>query len=407
MFMNKRVLTKLCILLAAASIAGGCSSGVAKDNYKAGMKLYAEGKYEDASVKLKEASEKNPDKAEYYISYGMVLIETGEYDAAQSQFDKAVSDKDNQIVRENNKQAFRAKGIAYYEARDYKKALDVFTKAIEIKEEASLNADILNYKAECEQKTGDYQAALDTVNQILKDGKSDDAVYGRKAQIEYLLGDTENALKSFDKAIKKESRNYDLHLGKYFILKDQENEELAQQALEQALKIKPDSDGDYYNQAKIHFFQNQYETAQPELTQALDKGFTEASYYLGQICESRKDYSGAAAAYEAYITAWPDLKTAAVHNQLGMCYMETGDYEKALASFQAGLALNDETLMRTLRRNEIAALEQTADYDTAYEKVQSYLSAYPEDAQMKREKDFIQSRTDDIAKKYKKAKKAA
>lgn len=400
--MNKRTLL---LVLGMSVILGGCSKESPKDCYNNGMDFYKDGKYQEAAVEFEKAVTKNPDKAEYYIAYGMSLLETEDFAKAQIQFDKAISDKDNLIVHENNKQAYRGKGIACYEAADYENAAAYFKKALEIADMEELDTDILSYKAESEMKLGSYEEALKTYEELLKRKKSDALVYGKKAQVEYLLGQTEKALKDFDKAIELDSNNYDVYFGKYYMLMDKGETADAKTVLEKALAIKANTDEDYYNVAKIHFLQGQMEAARTELAASLEKGFTEAAYYLGQISEAEEEYSEAISNYEKYIAAEPDMKSASVFNQLGMCYMKTADYENALKAFEKGIALNDSLVMQTLKSNEIAAYENLKDFVQANEKVKAYVAAYPEDLQMKREADFIKSRTDE--KKKKKSTKTA
>ena len=67
---GKVVLASMVLMLAVTACSGNKS---ASDYYKEGMKQYKAQKYEEASESLKEAVTKNPNKAEYYIDYGMTL----------------------------------------------------------------------------------------------------------------------------------------------------------------------------------------------------------------------------------------------------------------------------------------------------------------------------------------------
>lgn len=381
------------IMLAAALTA--CGKESPKELYQEGLKLYEDKSFDQAEEKLALALSKNQEKAEYYIAYGMALIETEKFEEAHAQFDRAIIEKENQIVRENNKQAHRGKGIAYYEEKEYKKAAEEFERALKISELEELNLDILHYKANAEEQLEDYEAAIKTCEEILKQKKSNAAVYAKKARMEVLLGDLEQASEDFDEAIKLDSKNYDNYFGKYFMFLGQGKEAEAQAVLEKALEISAKGDEDSFYVAKIHFFQGQYPTAQIELADSLGKGFTEAAFYLGQICESQEEYSDAIAHYQTYIEAEPDTVPAVVYNQLGNCYMIGEEYEKALDAFQKGIALGDGTILRTLRRNEIAAYEQLKDFKAADEKAKAYVKEYPEDEEMSREADFIWSRADE------------
>lgn len=390
--MRKRMVWAAMALL-VFMLAGCGRSGDAKKSYNEGMKLFEQNQYEEAAGKLGEAVEKNPDKAEYYIAYGMALIEAGQFDDALIQFDKAVSEKENKIVRENNKRAFRGKGIAYYRQNDYKEAAKAFGEAAGIGELKGMDVDILYYKGEAEEKAGDYKSALETYSKLMDIKKPDGRIYGKKARMEYLLGDMEHAALDYDEAIRLDSDNYDAYFGKYFMLMDMSDSAGAEEVLNKALAIKTKTDEDYFNVARIHFFQGDYTSALAELTDSAAKGFTEALYYIGRIHESNGDYDQAVSCYERYLDAGTDTQDASVYNQLGMCHMIREDYDKALEAFEQGIALNDSGVLKELRSNQIAAFEKLADFKNAFAKAEEYMEVYPDDAAMKRELEFIRSRT--------------
>ena len=163
--------------------------------------------------------------------------------------------------------------------------------------------------------------------------------------------------------------------------------------LNKALAIKTKTDEDYFNVARIHFFQGDYTSALAELTDSAAKGFTEALYYIGRIHESNGDYDQAVSCYEQYLDAGTDTQDASVYNQLGMCHMIREDYDKALEAFEQGIALNDSGVLKELRSNQIAAFEKLADFKNAFAKAREYVEAYPDDAAMKKELEFIRTRT--------------
>ena len=164
------------ILIATALCAGvllsGCSQG--KQYYKQAGEYAKEGSYEEAASYYEKAISENSQKAEYYIDYGVTLIELGNYEEAITQFNKAILssedkivDPDNQITRKNNKNAYRGKGIAYYDNHDYKNAITFFEYALEIDELPDMNSDIRSYLADSYKLNGDYEDAIATYTTIL------------------------------------------------------------------------------------------------------------------------------------------------------------------------------------------------------------------------------------------------
>lgn len=51
--------------------------------------------------------------------------------------------------------------------------------------------------------------------------------------------------------------------------------------------------------------------------------------------------------------------------QSGLCRMNAGSYDQALAAFQAGLQLTPNDMLQTLKYNEITAYEYLGNYAQA------------------------------------------
>ena len=87
--MKKYLVTAL--LCGAVLLTSSC--GKADSAYKSAVKSMDEGKYEESIESFKSAIKENPEKAEYYIGYGMVLNYEGKYEEAIKEFEKAVQDE--------------------------------------------------------------------------------------------------------------------------------------------------------------------------------------------------------------------------------------------------------------------------------------------------------------------------
>ncbi|WP_455715772.1 tetratricopeptide repeat protein [Anaerosporobacter sp.] len=214
-----KVILASMVLMFAVTGCGGNKS--ASDYYKEGMKQYKEQNYEKASESLKEAVTKNPNKAEYYIDYGMTLIQCENYEEALIQFDKAILDKDNKIVRANNKMAYRGKGIAYYNSADYESAIKAFTKAIKITDRSDLDIDILFYLGDAQEKTLDQEGAIATYTKVIEKKADQSDAYYKRAVLKGQMGQLEDSVADFDKAISFDKDNYEYYFGKYAILLQQ------------------------------------------------------------------------------------------------------------------------------------------------------------------------------------------
>lgn len=373
-------------------ILSGCSGEKsAKQYYKDGIKYLKEENNEEAKNSLKEATLKNPNRAEYCIAYGYALIKTGDFDMALKQFDQAILEKDNLVVKENNKSAYRGKGIAYIAMSDYAKAINEFELALNIDESPELNIDIMYYKGNAEEKVGQYEEAIKTYSTILEDQPKEADLYGIRANLYYCLGDYEKSLADYDKALALKPNEYEFYFGKYFMLLEKGDEVAAQEVLAKAEAINT-KEKDSYNMGKLFYYQGNLDKAKEEFTQAIELGQTSAYFYLGEISEKEKDYKQGIINYELFIGNDKNSKPGIVYNQLGVCYIQEGDFAKALEYIQKGIGLNDHSIMKALQYNEVVAYERLIMFDKAFDKAKEYIKQYPDDKLMLKEMEFIKTR---------------
>ena len=113
-----------------------------------------------------------------------------------------------------------------------------------------------------------------------------------------------------------------------------------------------------------------------------------------------EDYTSALDAFQKAVDNGAE-QTVQLYNLMGICGMRTGDYEGALESIRAGLALTgaasdeeaaDGDMIREMKYNEIICYEQLADWENARQKAEQYLSEYPDDEAVQREMDFLKTR---------------
>ncbi len=380
------------LLLLIITILSGCSTKTAGSYYKEGIKNFKNKDYEKAEENLQKALELNGERAEYYIDYGMALVMLGEHDTANEYFDRVILDKDNSIVYKNNKLALRGKGINYYKSYDYINAIAEFEKALEIKELESLNTDILLYMGSAQARTGLFEKAVNTYTKILEKKPSDADTYNQRAFAYGKLSDFENGLKDYDKAIELDKHNYDYYFGKYFLLLDKGDADGASAVLEQIANLEVVTREDTFNLAKVHYYMEDYELAMIEFSEAGRNGFVNSFLYLGNIYANLGDYELAIFNYKQFIDNENSEKSGTVYNQMGLCYLELEQYDKALESIQTGMTYNDIFIDRSLRRNLITALEGLAKYDEAHKEMKEYLSLYTGDKEAEREMEFIKTR---------------
>ena len=198
-----------------------------------------------------------------------------------------------------------------------------------------------------------------------------------------------SAKADFDKAVEAAPNDYDIRIDIFCSCSKYGQDDLGKSYLENVL------DGDRkrisdFDLGRISYYLGDYEQARTSLEKAQENGGAEAASLLGQTYEALGDYNYAASVYNTYLqNKTPD---ASLYNQLGLCKLKGGDYEAALAAFQAGLEVEGNTATQSLMFNELVAYEYLGQYDKAKLAMDQYLALYPDDEKAQREAVFLQTR---------------
>jgi tetratricopeptide (TPR) repeat protein len=388
--MMKKKLVSFGIIVIVMSLLAACNAAGSYD--RKGKKCFAHGEYEDAAEYFTKAISENPNRADYYIDYGMTLIALKQYDKAITEFDRAYQDKDaGVIIQKKNKKILRGKGIALYCKKEYKEAIRQFDQALKIGVSSDLDKDILYYKASTFLAMGSCEDAIGVYSSMLSMDKKDITALMNRAYCYRILGKYAKSIADYDKAIAIDPKGYDFYFGKYFVLMDQKNKAGAKKVLKQAAAIQDSSEEGRYDQAKLHFYQGEYDAALSEFRGKDLRKFAGTFFFVGEIYRMKKDYKSAVYYYESYIKKDEEL-TPEVYNQLGSCQIKLGAFKSAIKNLKKGIQMNSAGSMRVLLKNEIVAYEGVGRYDVALKKLEKYLENYPEDEEARKEEVFLKSR---------------
>lgn len=367
----------------------GC--GKAEEHYKNGLASFQAEDYETALLYFSQALEENPNKAEYYIEQGHAYVALGRYEEAREALQSAVVEQDLILTRQNNKRAWRAIGISYYEEGNYAGAKLFFQKALDETLLPELNADIRMYLADALECEGDYAAAVAMYDTLLSEQKDYAAGYRARAYMSYVLGDYEKSLADYDTAITLTPDDFDLYFGKYNVLEKLGKTAEQVELLRVITAIENPSAEDAYFIAKAQYFSGEYDPALQSLSAVAENGYEDAYYYIGEIYHKRSNYGEAVYHYQRYIEG-TGAKDAAAYNQMGVCLMKQERYSEALETVRAGQKLSDPLCGKQLLFNEVVILEKMGDYNTAYEAAVAYRSHYPEEERIRKEMEFLATR---------------
>lgn len=313
------------------------------------------------------------------------MIQAFDYQGALEELDTAEENGEN--IRLIN----RARGIACMGLTEYEQAVEYFRAALAGSNGLVENVDFdLNYyMAAAYTKNGQYTEAEATYSAILGLRENETDAYFLRGNTRMNLGNFEGAKADFDKVISMEPENYDRLIEIYEVLDNFGYDSVGREYLNSALAV-GGSKMDNYVMGRIYYYLGEYEKAYLALEQAKDRGGEESYLYLGRAYEATGDYNYAANVYNSYLSSYDG--SAELYNQLGLCEMSRGDYQKALEAFQAGIRLENGEILQTLSFNEVVAYEYLGEYREAAALLNNYLNNYPDDEQAKREYEFLRTR---------------
>lgn len=315
----------------------------------------------------------------------VALIKDLDYQGALAELDAATE------AGENRRLIDRYRGIAYMGLTDYEQAVNSFLDSLAGSNGfvQNLDFDTNYYLAAAYTKNEQYSEAEETYNAILDLKPEETDAYFLRGNVRMHLNRYEEAKEDFDRVISMEPKNYDRLIEIYEVMAHFGYKEAGREYLETAL-ASGSKQMDNYCIGRIYFYLGEYQKACLALEEAREKGGAESYLYLGRAYEATGDYNYASSVYNSYLAKYEG--NAQVYNQLGLCEMAKGEYQKALEAFQAGMQMESCEILQTLSFNEIVAYEYLEQYEQAYVLMSNYLKNYPDDEQARREYVFLSTR---------------
>lgn len=284
----------------------------------------------------------------------------------------------------------RNKGMEQMEAGEYESAVSEFDQALKQgKISDDVKRDILCYKGAAQSKTNEFEMAVETYSAIENIDKDGEALYLRGvANLE--AGKEKEALKDFKNAIGQDGKEYERCFDIYLLLEEKGLEKDGQTYLQHVLdNCKDKNDLGYLRRGKAYYYLGDYKNAETELEVSKEKGSSYAVMYLGLIKEKAEDYEGAVKIYKEYLEN--NKEDSNIYNRIVACKLVLKD-ETALEFIKAGLKAENQSAVKELKYHEVIYYETMQEFETARDKAKEYLAEYPEDEQMQKEYEFLQTR---------------
>ncbi len=176
-------------------------------------------------------------------------------------------------------------------------------------------------------------------------------------------GDYDGAVKDLNEALSKSKNSIPMTIRVYETFADNGHEQEGQSYLSAAIENRLDAMTDY-EKGVVYYYSKDYENARNFLELA-KSGAKETSsdtlLMLGKTYEQLGDSNYAASLYEKYLTE--NDADPVIYNQLGLCKLETEDYEAALTAINSGLSVTENnSVTQELRFNQIVAYEHLGNF---------------------------------------------
>ena len=170
--------------------------------------------YSAAEVDCTTAIEHNSDNIEAYLNLGLTYYRQGEYNQAIAQYQQVIQ-RDSEDYR-----AYYNRGLAHFAVENYPQAIT------------------------------DYNSALMSSRGFNRESKS--LIYNDLASTYMMLGDFEQAIFNFDRAIALEDHNYNAYFNRGCAHHRQGKYEAAIEDFSHVVQLKPDFTQAYVNLAVLH-----------------------------------------------------------------------------------------------------------------------------------------------------------
>lgn len=315
---------------------------------------------------------------------GFEALNEKEYDKALEFFGNA--ENNNEDLQE----VYRGEGIAYMGKAEYDKAVSALKASLDKSSGyiGNLEFDTAFYLAVAQFRNKDAAASRDTCTAIINLNRENPDAFFLRGKAFLSLGEEDMAMRDFNTAVSLNKNDPDLYIDIYECLRNASLAEEGSGFLKSAMELTKIND---FQKGKLLYFMGEYEEAKTNLESARGDGSDPVLIlWLGKTYEELGDKSYAASLYKTYLQ--DNEGNVDIYNQLGLCEMDTGDYESALQSFEMGLKQGDSEIIQSLLFNQIVAYEYLSDFKKAAVLMESYLKSYPDDEAAKREYEFLRTR---------------
>ena len=306
----------------------GTSLGIIKE-YDLSISCFElAGKFaEDEGIK-KEARE---NLAVTYNNRGVAYHELKQYERAIEDFSKAIE------LNPNLADGYYNRGFTYHELKQYERAIEDYNKAIELNPKYAV---AYNNRRNAYGEIKEHERAIEDYNKAIELNPKYAVAYNNRGNAYHELKQYERAIEDYNKAIELNPNLADAYNnrgGAYGRLKQYEK---AIEDFSKAIELNPKYAGAYYNRGVAYREIKQHERAIEDYNKAIELNPKDADAYnnRGNAYGELKEHERAIEDYNKAIELNP--KDAVAYNNRGNAYGELKQYEKAIEDFSKAIERN-------------------------------------------------------------------
>jgi tetratricopeptide (TPR) repeat protein len=327
MFSKLQTLTGCLILSLLLSCGKKSGEG---DNPDAGL---PEGiKSNKTITRLTEEIKKDPDNADLYYARSRELFREGVYQTAMQDAHRAID------IDSTRPPYYLLLSDIYFTVNQTRKAKEYLERCIRIDDK---NVDANMKLAEMYLYVEQHKLSIEYVDKVLKQELRNPKAYFIKGMNFKEMGDTARAISNFQTVVEQDPEYYNayMQLGKLHTL---QNNELAVQYLNTALRLNPRSTEALYARGLYYQNRGDYDNANRDYDSLLriDPVFKSAYYNKGYILMLNKKYPQAIEEFNMAIQSERYYKEA--YYMRGLCYRYIRKEDKAQEDFKMALKIDPD-----------------------------------------------------------------
>jgi len=287
---------------------------------------------------------------EYYISEGNAQCEANQFEKALESYTKAIE------MDRNDFSLFLTRGDVFSMLKEYNNAISDYSEAIknpsfsEASKKNSIFSKAYFNRSNFYCNINKFKEAIDDISEYIRHNPDDTLGYNMKASYYCRAGDWDKAINEFSSSIKK-SPNFDAYYFLGTINFDRQEYEKALSNFTLAYNLSPNNIRICDWMGETLCLLGRVKEAEKYLISAIKQESTAFTTYnyMGAICLDKKEFKNAISYLQKAISI--NDENPETHNALGWSYCKIGELEKGLSHIERAikLGLKDSNTEKFLR----------------------------------------------------------